>query len=168
LLPRPRILLLDEPTRGLDPLSARKLRRFLKDVVCVERGCTIVLATHSTEEAFELCDRVAIMNTGRLLLTGRTVDLVESYGDDRYTVHTTEPQHPAWGGLTRFAHRPPRLVRTDPEGWSVMELRVSGGAESTAAVIRYLVDQEVPVSRFERVTLSLAGLMERVIREHVQ
>ena len=165
LLPRPRILLLDEPTRGLDPLSARKLRRFLKDVVCLERGCTIVLATHSTEEAFGLCDRVAIMNTGRLLATGRTLDLVESYGDDQYFVYTTEPHHPAWAGLTRLGHKAPALLRTDAEGWSVMELRVPGGADDSAAVIRYLVGQQVPISRFERVPLSLAGLMERVLRE---
>jgi ABC-2 type transport system ATP-binding protein len=168
LLPRPRILLLDEPTRGLDPLSARTLRRFLKDVVCRERGCTILLATHSTEEAFELCDRVAILNTGRLVLTGRTADLIESYGDERYLIYTTAPHHPAWAGLTRLGHRAPTLSHTDSEGWSVMELRVAGGAEATAAVIRHLVGHQVPLSRFERVPLTLAGLLERVFREHAQ
>lgn len=168
LLPRPRILLLDEPTRGLDPLSARTLRRFLKDVVCVERGCTVLLATHSTEEAFELCDRVAIMNQGRLLVTGRTSDLVDSYGNERYWVYTTAPEHSAWAGLTRLGLKPPTFSRTDPEGWSVMELSVSGGADETAALIRHLVAQHVPISRFERVPLTLAGLMERVLREHVR
>ncbi len=167
LLPRPRILLLDEPTRGLDPLSARKLRRFLKTVVCQERGCTVLLATHSTEEAFDLCDRVGIMNTGRLLLSGRTADLVEKYGDDRYWIYTTEPQHRAWARAAGSGHRPPKLVRTDPEGWAVMEMSIVGGADTTAGVIRYLVGEQVPISRFERVPLSLAGLIERVLREHV-
>jgi ABC-2 type transport system ATP-binding protein len=168
LLPRPRILLLDEPTRGLDPLSARKLRRFLKNVVCRERGCTIVLATHSTEEAFDLCDRVAIMNMGRLLVSGRTTELVETYADDRYCVYTTEPQHPAWGGLASLAQKPPALLRTEAGGWSVVELSLPGGGDMAAAAIRYLVDENVPISRFERVPLSLAGLIERVLREHVQ
>lgn len=168
LLPRPRILLLDEPTRGLDPLSARKLRRFLKDVVCRERGCTILLATHSTEEAFDLCDRVAIMNKGQLLVSGRTIDLVESYADDRYWVYTTQPQHHAWQGLAGLRQKLPTVLRTEPEGWSVLELSLPGGADTAAAAIRYLVDERVPISRFERVPLSLASLIERVLREHVQ
>jgi ABC-2 type transport system ATP-binding protein len=167
LLPRPRILLLDEPTRGLDPLSARRLRRFLKDVVCGERGCTILLATHSTEEAFDLCDRVAIMNMGHLLVSGRTVDLVESYADDRYSVYTTEPQHPAWTVLANRVQKMPLVLRTEPKGWSVVELSIPGGADDAAAAIRYLVAEQVPISRFERVPLSLAGLIERVLREHV-
>ena len=70
LLASPRVLLLDEPTRGLDPVSARTLRTFLKDEICHRHGCTVLLATHNTEEAFELCDRVAILEKGRVLVSG--------------------------------------------------------------------------------------------------
>jgi ABC-type multidrug transport system ATPase subunit len=167
LLPRPRILLLDEPTRGLDPLSSRELRRFLRDVVCGQEGCTILLATHNTEEAFHLCDRVAVMNKGRILVTGATADLVAEYGDDRYRVFTRTPAHPAF----LHAGQPgtvPRIGNVDAEGWASVELSVPGGGQSAERVLRQLVMQDVSVSRFEQVPLSLADLIGRVLHRDVE
>ncbi|HEX6964410.1 MAG TPA: ABC transporter ATP-binding protein, partial [Gemmatimonadaceae bacterium] len=67
LLSEPSVLLLDEPTRSLDPLSARRFRDFLRTEIAGNQGCTVLLATHSSEEAMELCDRVAVLDRGRLL-----------------------------------------------------------------------------------------------------
>jgi ABC-type multidrug transport system ATPase subunit len=162
LLPSPRILLLDEPTRGLDPISARELRTFLRDVVCGQQGCTILLATHSSEEAFELCDRVAVMNKGRLLVTGATADLVAEYADDRYRVFTTMPDHPAIGRAAP-AGTVARIGMADARGWTEVEFRVAGGPPQAAEVLRTLVAAGVDVSRFERESLTLADLIERVL-----
>src|SRR5690606_22622681 len=52
LLAKPRVLLLDEPTRSLDPISARDFRRFLRDVIVGEEGCTVLLATHDADEVW--------------------------------------------------------------------------------------------------------------------
>jgi ABC-2 type transport system ATP-binding protein len=164
LLPHPRILLLDEPTRGLDPLSARTLRAFLRDVICREQGCTVALATHNTEEAFELCDRLAIMNKGRLLAAGRTQDLVIRYADDRYRLLTQQPEDPALARTSAAAHKP-LIGRTDADGWTEVELSIPGGNARAAEVLGYLVRQGPPISRFEAVSLSLAELIERVLRE---
>jgi ABC-type multidrug transport system ATPase subunit len=166
LLPRPRILLLDEPTRGLDPLSARELRTFLREVVCGQEGCTILLATHNTEEAFDLCDRVAVMNKGRILVTGPTAALVAEYGDDRYRVFTTAPDHPAFRATPSGST--PRIGSMDADGWTPVELRLPGGGGAAERVLRQLVLQEVPVSRFERVPLSLADLIGRVLHREVE
>ena len=162
LLPRPRILLLDEPTRGLDPISARELRRFLREVICDQHGCTILLATHSSEEAFELCDRVAVMNKGKLLVTGATADLVAEYADDRYRVFTTMPEHPAVARAAP-AGTVARVGTADAGGWTDVEFRVAAGPAHAAEVLRSLVAAGVEVSRFERETLTLADLIERVL-----
>lgn len=163
LLPRPRILLLDEPTRGLDPISARELRTFLREVVCGQQGCTILLATHSSEEAFELCDRVGVMNRGRLLVAGSTAELVAEYADDRYRVFTTMPEHPAIVGAAPQGTT--ALVGdADADGWTEVEFRVAGGPPQAAEVLRTLVAAGVEVSRFERESLTLADLIERVLR----
>src|SRR5581483_2345592 len=99
LIPSPRVLLLDEPTRSLDPVSARGLRTFLRDDVCRRLGCTVLLATHSADEAFELCDRVAVLNRGRIATIRSTDKLLLEFGDDRYRLCTNAPAHPAIAGL---------------------------------------------------------------------
>jgi len=76
LVNNPRILFLDEPTTGLDPQA----RRHMWDLVRSFRadGTTIVLTTHSMEEAELLCDRVAIMDAGRIVALDRPAALVEA------------------------------------------------------------------------------------------
>lgn len=64
------VLLLDEPTRGLDPLAKRELRGFLKQL-SRERGRTLLLATHDLSEAAELADRIGVLHEGRLLKVER-------------------------------------------------------------------------------------------------
>src|SRR4051812_6717615 len=70
LLSSPRVLLMDEPTRSLDPLAAHEFRRMLRDVIVDEGGATVLLATHNAEEAFTFCDRVAVIHHGRLAALG--------------------------------------------------------------------------------------------------
>ncbi len=65
LLNTPRVLFLDEPTRGLDPQSARDLHRIVIDLA--ENGSTVFLTTHDMTEADSLCDRVAFLSEGRIV-----------------------------------------------------------------------------------------------------
>ncbi|MGB9721895.1 MAG: ABC transporter ATP-binding protein [bacterium] len=66
LIHDPPILLIDEPTLGLDPYFARFIRQFIKEELSVKLRKTILLTTHYMDEADELCDRVAFMNRGRV------------------------------------------------------------------------------------------------------
>jgi ABC-2 type transport system ATP-binding protein len=65
LLPEPEVLFLDEPTRGLDPHMARGIREIVSTLA--QRGTTIFLTTHYMEEADRLCNRVAILDLGRIM-----------------------------------------------------------------------------------------------------
>lgn len=67
LLHAPTLLLLDEPTRSLDPLAAAEFRRFLKQDLVREHGTTLVFASHTLAEVEELADRVALLDGGLLL-----------------------------------------------------------------------------------------------------
>jgi ABC-2 type transport system ATP-binding protein len=73
LLYEPRVLLLDEPTNGLDPRSARRVRDLLRDLA--EHGVAVVLSTHILEIAQALCDRVAIVDHGRVVAVGTLDEL---------------------------------------------------------------------------------------------
>ncbi|MEE9219426.1 MAG: ABC transporter ATP-binding protein [Acidobacteriota bacterium] len=66
LLHDPPILFMDEPTRSLDPLTARHLRDFIRDVLVREDGKTVLLCTHNLHEAEDLCARVGVLVRGRL------------------------------------------------------------------------------------------------------
>jgi ABC-2 type transport system ATP-binding protein len=74
----PEILFLDEPTTGLDPQARLKFWELIE--IFQKRQVTVMLTTHYMEEAARLCDRVAIMDRGRVIASGRPSDLVESLG----------------------------------------------------------------------------------------
>jgi ABC-2 type transport system ATP-binding protein len=81
LVSDPELLFLDEPTTGLDPQA----RLSLWDIVekFRDRGGTILLTTHYMEEATRLCDRVAIMDHGKVIALGTPAELIESLGADQ-------------------------------------------------------------------------------------
>jgi lipooligosaccharide transport system ATP-binding protein len=103
LINQPKILVLDEPTTGLDP-QARHLvwqkLRYLK-----EQGVTMLLCTHYMEEASHLCDRLVIMHQGRILVEGSPAELVEEHaGREVAEVHVSSPQRERI--LAEMASRP--------------------------------------------------------------
>ena len=67
MLHRPSVLLLDEPTRSLDPLAAAEFRRFLRDDIVVKHGTAVLFASHTLAEVEQLANRVAVLDSGRLL-----------------------------------------------------------------------------------------------------
>ncbi|HHU92427.1 MAG TPA: ABC transporter ATP-binding protein [Halanaerobiaceae bacterium] len=80
LLNDPELLILDEPTDGLDPLSLKIIHNSLKELRA--EGKTIFLSTHYMEEAERLCDRLAFLNKGRLVAINSPGELKESFGED--------------------------------------------------------------------------------------
>jgi len=78
LLHRPKVLFLDEPTRGLDPNVAREIRSLVKQLA--REGMTVFLTTHYMEEADTLSDRVAIIHQGQLVALDTPEQLKASYG----------------------------------------------------------------------------------------
>jgi len=80
LLNDPQVLFMDEPTRSLDPGAAKNLRDFIREKIVKEKGKTIFLSTHNLDEAEQLCDRVAILDQGRIKVMGCPDDLKNSVG----------------------------------------------------------------------------------------
>ena len=76
----PAVLILDEPTLGLDVMAARGIVRFVRR--CRERGKTVIYSTHIMSEVEKLCDRVGIIHGGRLLAEGSPAELRERHGAD--------------------------------------------------------------------------------------
>ena len=84
ILHRPRIIFLDEPTRGLDPVVGREIRRLIVDMS--KEGVTIFLTTHYMEEADQLCDRVAFLSEGRIVALDTPANLKTAHGQPHVNV----------------------------------------------------------------------------------
>jgi ABC-2 type transport system ATP-binding protein len=85
LLHDPRILFLDEPTIGLDVVAKERIRRFIK-AINRERGVTVILTTHDLGDVQKLCERVMMIDRGKLLFDGPPNDLVARFGGERELV----------------------------------------------------------------------------------
>lgn len=86
LVNRPELLFLDEPTTGLDPQSRRQLWQVIE--AFRERGNTVLLTTHYMEEAERLCDRVAILDHGKVIALGSPRELIASLGAEHVVEFT--------------------------------------------------------------------------------
>jgi ABC-2 type transport system ATP-binding protein len=134
LLHEPKLLLLDEPTVGIDPQARHHI---LQDIEELKRqGCTILLTTHYMEEAQRLCDRIAIMDRGRILVMDSVDSLISSHAGKvlvRAELEDSPPEalNPAWhvqNGLLRF--------ETDQPLEAIRELTESGLAVRSISVDR--------------------------------
>jgi len=93
MIHQPRVLLLDEPSAGLDPTARLELAEYLRRVA-TEQGTTIVLTTHHLDEA-DTADRLAILNEGRLVALGEPDKLRSEVAGDSLTIETNAPDEMA-------------------------------------------------------------------------
>jgi ABC-2 type transport system ATP-binding protein len=84
LLHKPDLLLLDEPTSGLDPGGMREMRRLLRSLA--QRNVTVFLSSHLLHEVQQICDRVAVLNKGRIVTRGRVDSLLSDGNRIRVSV----------------------------------------------------------------------------------
>jgi ABC-2 type transport system ATP-binding protein len=92
LLRDPRLLLLDEPTTGLDPAGMRDMRVLVRRLA--DQGMTVLLSSHLMGEVEELCDRVAIVRSGRVVYEGSLPELIGTTAG-RYELRTTDDERTA-------------------------------------------------------------------------
>jgi ABC-2 type transport system ATP-binding protein len=139
LINDPELVFLDELTTGLDPQARRTIWDLVRGIR--ERGKTVFLTTHLMEEAERLCDRIAIIDHGRIVDIGAPADLVARHCPDRTVIVTTaDPLAEA-----RFAAIP-RVATVTREGRAVT---IRGtGADLVTQVIGCLAEHRIAVDDF--------------------
>lgn len=90
LIQSPRLLVLDEPTAGVDPAGSRQIRDMILDLKA--RGITILLTSHLLEQVQEVCDRVGILARGDLVREGKLADLVSIRDQTEFIVEGASPE----------------------------------------------------------------------------
>jgi ABC-2 type transport system ATP-binding protein len=161
LLHRPSLLFLDEPTAGLDALSAVALREDLTTLARQE-GVTVFLTTHNLAEAEKICDRVGVIHKGRLVTEGRP---------DEIGTQATRPSVKISGrGFTPEAlaelERVPRVVEiTSSEDGLTIQLEEQG---EIADLVRLLVNRGAQIEEVQKVSASLEEAFVTMMREQSQ
>ncbi len=160
---RPDVLFLDEPTTGLDPQSRLQLWDVLERFKA--GGGTILLTTHYMDEAATLCDRVGVVDRGKLIALGTPAELVASLGTP-HVVEITVGDGAALPGLDRFAALPAvRDVRLTPPRVSLGSLAIH---ETIPAVLAALAAAGVPVRELATHSATLEDVFVSLTGRHLR
>ena len=153
LLSDPELCVLDEPTTGLDPVNVRLVQTLL-----VERrkaGRTTILSTHQMNQVETLCDRVALINQGKLMVYGAVDEVRRRYSHPDVIVHAAAPLPSV-----------PAVAATAPVSdgvWRVTPVDSVAPAEMLTDLVR----AGAVVSRFEPVLAPMEEIFLRVVQEGV-
>lgn len=146
LINDPDLVFLDELTTGLDPQARRAIWELVRDIRA--RGRTVFLTTHLMEEAERLCDRVAIIERGRLVDIGAPAALVDRYCPERSVVLVTDD-----AGAGAALERVPRLASLERQG---TRYTLHGEGEGFVSdVIACLSEERIRVTDFRTVLPTL-------------
>lgn len=137
LIHRPEVLFLDEPTLGLDPQSRANLWEFIT-LLPEKHGVTVFMTTHYMDEA-EVCDRIAIIDAGRIIAEGSPRELKKTVGGDVIHLRTTDNDLAVWKLRENLS-----LEAIDKDGSLYITAR--GGDKLIPGIIRTLEDIVVTVS----------------------
>jgi ABC-2 type transport system ATP-binding protein len=165
LLNDPEVLFLDEPTLGLDPDGARKIRQYIKALVAEEQT-TVLLTTHYMYEAEEMCNRVAIISKGKIIALGTPQELkalvrkaaILKLNVKKISDHNIQVLKDIPGVESVISKREP------DSGISQLRLQTDGRSRAVAEVIESCVKNGVRVLSFQAVEPTLEDVFIRLVR----
>ncbi|WP_232729937.1 ABC transporter ATP-binding protein [Paenibacillus phocaensis] len=160
LLGRPKLLILDEPTNGLDPKGIKEMRGFIRRLA--EEGMAVFVSSHLLSEIQLLCDRVAIIGRGRVLAVGKVDELIQA--NKNYVIWELEPREPGERLLRSTAG-----VRVVDDAANVLDDTIMAGIRRQAivtemqpevipALVLRLVQSGVQVEAVQKVNPTLEQL----------
>jgi ABC-2 type transport system ATP-binding protein len=144
LLHKPEVLFLDEPTAALDPVAIRHVHTMVENLARRE-GCTVFLCTHNLVEAQKLCDRVAVMEHGRLVALGTPSDPTHQYVKRLELDLEVDPLQIA--AALQILQQVPELVIGDPKQEKGILTLTIAGWESIPELLSILVKDGLRVYR---------------------
>jgi len=154
LLHEPRVLILDEPASGLDPMARRDLRTALQRLAAT--GATILISSHILSELSEMCTSLCILNRGRLLAHGSVNEVRSQLGNTRrrLTLGLLSPPSEAADWLTQQ----PTISELRVESARI-SFEFTGDDEAQAELLETLVRRRVRLRTFEEKRSSLEELL---------
>jgi ABC-2 type transport system ATP-binding protein len=137
LLHKPKVIFLDEPTLGLDPSSREIMWEYIQRLVR-EENITIILTTHYMEEADMLCDRIGIIDKGKIIALNTPIKLKESIGGDTIKIKASPNSNLSFAALRQFnfIHK----IQFSDDGFII--LSVDNATHNIPALLKYATNVE--------------------------
>jgi len=160
----PKVLILDEPAAGLDPRARVELREILRELR--RMGKTILLSSHILSELAEVCNRVGIVERGKLVAQGSVDDILEKLSTEvRILLRTTDDA----AALVALA-RHPSIAEAErhPEDPDTLRLRLADGKADVAVISEVLGAEGIGLRHLERERISLENAFMQLTRGLVQ
>ena len=159
LVARPRLLVLDEPVSSLDPEGRRDVLALIADV---RASATVIFSTHVLSDVERICDRVAILDRGRLVTEGPIAELLARYALPLYRIDAEPGQDAALTALAATLRATDWIDRvTERDGW--LTVSVTDEAAASAGLLPLIAAAGVRVATFERVRPSLEDVFLRLV-----
>jgi len=162
LLNDPQVLILDEPSVGLDPLQVAEMRKLIREL---GRDRTILFSTHVLSEAESVCDRVVILDRGKLLAEGTPADLAARFVARALHVELLGDADRALAAVATLREATAELLSREPTVRLRVTLPAPPVAESRAALARALAKADAVVIGLESEKTSLEEVFARVTQE---
>lgn len=155
VLHEPKLIILDEPFSGLDPLNAN----LIKDEIyaLAKKGATIIFSTHRMEQVEEICDHIVLVNLGKKILDGTVSDIKQQFKEYIFAVETNAPELVKDNSL--FS-----IVNKDEKNPNKVFIKLSHAVASNE-VLKYLIEQQIPVISYNEVLPSLNDIFIQLVED---
>ena len=162
IIGNPEVLIFDEPTVGLDPKQIIEIRSLLR---ALSKDHTIILSTHILSEVQAVCDRIVIINEGRVIADQKTQELSQALGQsNRFRVKISGPSKEV-SNLLKSIHSVTRVTQDggrDGDAFSYI-VDYTGGVDIRKMMFRALADKGWPIIAMEGVEISLEDLFVKIV-----
>jgi len=165
LLHKPKVLILDEPADGLDPRGRSDLREILKQTR--ENGVTIVVSSHILRELDDLCDRVAILQRGTLLVAGGVGEIIENSDANPFVYQLRFLDERARAEQFLRNQRIQIEASGVEDGLFAATIQVAGGEPSMAELLAQLIGEGLRVVTVSRVRSRLEDVYNRLSEDRL-
>ena len=152
VLHKPKLLILDEPFSGLDPLNANLLKDEIYELN--RRGTSIIFSTHRMEQVEEICDKIVLINKGKNVLYGNVKDIKQQFKENLFRID----YH---GVLPDDIRSNADIVEETPQ---YLTLKLANDRDSNA-LLRYLIDSDVHVTAFNEILPTLNEIFIKQVGE---
>jgi ABC-2 type transport system ATP-binding protein len=153
VLHNPKLIILDEPFTGLDPINTNLLKDEIADLRA--KGVSIIFSTHRMEQVEEICDNIVLIDQGQNILNGPVKTIRNSFKQNRFKVDFAEE----WKGIL-----PPGFEVVDQQADSLVVGLAEGG--NSSALLQYLLGQGVQISAFNEIMPSLNEIFIQAVEKN--